>query len=90
MPRITKGQIAAATRELETIHELAAESHDGKHACYQFHAPAASRHIATLTTAGQPLPSWLIKDWRYFHAMGWQISSWQVSQPFVTKETNHV
>lgn len=80
MPRITKGQIAAASRELETIRELAAESFNGKHACYQFHANAASRHIALLTNAGQSLPSWLIVDWRYFKAMGWQVSSFQASR----------
>jgi hypothetical protein len=72
MPRITKGMIAAAHRELETIRELATDSFDGPAACYQYHAQTASNHIATLVKAGQPLPDWLLTNWRYFKAMGWR------------------
>lgn len=72
MARITKGMITAAHRELETIRELASDSFDGPHSCYQYHAHSASNYIAVLVKAGQPLPAWLIRDWRYFKAMGWR------------------
>jgi hypothetical protein len=29
-----------------------------------------SRQIAALRDAGQPLPAWLVRDWRYL--MGWR------------------
>ncbi len=72
MARITKGTIAAANRELATIRELAQDSFDGPHACYRYHAASASNYIAVLVKAGQPLPEWLIRNWRYFAAMGWR------------------
>jgi hypothetical protein len=65
--RITRGMIAAAHRELETIRELGKEAFDNPNRCYQHHADAASRHLAVLRDAGQPLPAWLVN----FRAMGW-------------------
>jgi len=60
--------IAAAHRELETIRELCASDAG---AC-QYPAYSASGCIAVLRDAGQPLPAWLVSDWRYFRAMGWR------------------
>jgi hypothetical protein len=67
-------QAAAALRELETIRELAAESFNGRHACYQFHAHSASNHVRTLVSAGQPLPEWIVRQLAYFKAMGWRFA----------------
>lgn len=75
MSRITKGQIQAAQLELGMIKELASDSFNGPHACYQFHAPSASRHIDTLVKANHPLPTWLVEGARYFKAMGWSVPS---------------
>lgn len=72
MVRITKGMIAAAHRELAAIRELASDSFDGPHACYRYHAHTASNYVGVLVDAGQPLPPWLIRDWRYFQGMGWR------------------
>jgi hypothetical protein len=72
MARITRSMIGAAHRELETIRELGQEAFDNPYRCYQHHAAAASRQIALLRDAGQPLPAWLVRDWRYFRAMGWR------------------
>jgi hypothetical protein len=66
--RITRSMIAAAHRELETIRELCAG--DGP-AC-RYHAYSAFGYIAVLRDAGQPLPAWLVSDWRYFRATGWR------------------
>ena len=66
--RVTRGMIAAANRELETIRELCA----GDGAACRYHAYSASGCIAVLRDAGQPLPEWLMRDWRYFRAMGWR------------------
>jgi hypothetical protein len=71
MARITHRMIAAANRELEIIHQLGKEAFDNPNRCYQHHADAASRQIA-LRDAGQPLPAWLVRDWRYYRAMGWR------------------
>ena len=73
MARITRSMIVAANRELETIRELGNEAFDNPNCCYQHHADAASRQIAVLRDAGQPLPAWLSRDWRYFRAMGWRV-----------------
>ena len=58
MERITKGMIAVAHRELETIHELCG----GDGAACRYHAYSASGYIAVLRDAGQPLPAWLVRD----------------------------
>jgi hypothetical protein len=55
--RITRGMIAAAHRELETIRELGKEAFDNPNQCYQHRADAASRQTAVLRDAGQPLPA---------------------------------
>jgi hypothetical protein len=60
--------IAAAHGGLETIRELCA----GDGAACRYHAHSASGYIAILRDAGQPLPAWLARDWRYFKAMGWR------------------
>jgi hypothetical protein len=70
--RIARNMIATANRELETIRKLGTEAFDNPNRCYQHHADAASRQIAVLRDAGQPLPAWLVSDWRYFRAMGWR------------------
>jgi hypothetical protein len=70
--RITRGMIAAANRELETMRELGKEAFENPSRCYQHHADTASRQIAVLRDAGQPLPAWLVRDWSYFRAMGWR------------------
>jgi hypothetical protein len=72
MARITRSMIAAANRELEIIREPGKEAFDNPNRCYQHHAGAASRQTAVLRDAGQPLPVWLVRDWRYFRAMGWR------------------
>jgi len=63
MARITRSMIAAANRELETIRELGKEAFDSPNRCYQHHADTASRQIAVLRDAGQPLPAWLVRNW---------------------------
>jgi hypothetical protein len=40
--RITRGMVAAANRELETIRELGKEAFDNPSRCYQHHADAAA------------------------------------------------
>jgi hypothetical protein len=71
MPRITKGQIAAAYTQLACIYELGREN-GWDAACYQFHANSANNAIATLEKAGKDLPEWLLKDWRCFKVLGWR------------------
>jgi hypothetical protein len=73
MPRITKGMIAAAQLGLDTIRELARDSYNGPHACYQYHARSATNYIKVLVAAGQPLPAWLTKSRAYYKAMGWGV-----------------
>jgi hypothetical protein len=66
--RITRGMIAAAHRELETIREL----YPSDRAAFRYHAYSASGYIAVVRDTGQPLPVWLVRDWGYFRAMGWR------------------
>ena len=71
MARITHSMIAAANRELETIRELGREAFDNPNRCYQHHVDAASHQIAP-ARCWPALPAWLVRDWRYFRAMGWR------------------
>lgn len=72
MPRITKGMISAANRELACIWELATEQGNPNPACLQFHADAAGRYLTTLRQAGQPMPEFAIRNFRFLKAMGWR------------------
>jgi hypothetical protein len=75
MARPTKAMVRAAYAELDCINELATdpEAFGGQNATYQYHAPAASRHLATLVAAGQPLPGFIAqRGEKYMRAMGWR------------------
>ena len=58
MALITKGMIAAAHRELETIRELCV----GEAATCGYRAHSACGDITVLPGARQPLPAWLVRD----------------------------
>jgi hypothetical protein len=72
MPRITKGMIAAANRELDCMWSLATEEGNPSPACLQWHAHSASNYIETLVKAGQPLPAFAIRNIAFLKAMGWR------------------
>lgn len=74
MPRITKGMIDAAHRELVCIGELYAESGHSI-ACLEYHAVSGCRHLETLAKAGRPelVPDWLTRENPLFlKAHGWR------------------
>ena len=72
MARITKGMISAANRELDCIWGLATEEGNPNPASPAISAASASNYIATLVAAGQPLPSFIDRQFRFLKAMDWR------------------
>jgi hypothetical protein len=63
--------ISAANRN-DCIWGLATEENNPNPACLQYHAASASNYIATLVAAGQPLPSFIDRQFRFLKAMDWR------------------
>lgn len=76
MPRISKGMIQAANRELDCICDLANEAHqiDGSgHHVLRYHAESASRYIDVLNRAGAALPARVVAKNAMLKNCGWRL-----------------
>lgn len=71
MPRITKGMIEAAARELDCIHELAADP-QALPGTYAYHAPSANRYLETMHKGGREMPLWMARNRKHLEAQGWR------------------
>lgn len=76
MPRITKGMIQAANRELDCICDLAIEAHQIDHSglvVLRFHADSASRYIDVLKRASIALPERVVAKQKMLEQCGWRL-----------------
>lgn len=76
MPRVTKGMIEAANRELDCICDLASEAHAIDNSGYvvlRYHAPSASNYLDVLRRANVALPARVVAKEKMLRQCGWRI-----------------
>jgi hypothetical protein len=76
MPRITKGMIEAANRELDGICDLASEAHRLDNSGYtvlRYHAHSANNYLDVLRKAAKPLPARIAAKETMLKQCGWRL-----------------
>lgn len=76
--KIAKRDIKAALNTLADVHSYAEELQrtEGNRGANGFKTFSdtvrrASRSVALLMVANEPLPAWLISNWKHYQAIGW-------------------